>query len=225
MGVDILHPILTQRNAFEKNLAKHNQEFHKGQNAVDIYEVLTGDRTGEFHFVFRDPTTWAGLESLFNSSNDKSHANDWDMNIATNLSGHSPFHIYEVSDDSYLPPNQADMNAELLGLYLIDINQGMEEDYFAGLKKIKEMYQKNNSKNYYSLMTRSFGKGNQVLVVFPLPEGWASFEPKPDEGWDKMFKAAFPNEDFSAFIKKFSGAQKDFESLVVKYRKDLSSPM
>lgn len=223
--VEILHPTYMQHNDFEKNLAQHNKEFHTGKFAVDIYEVLTGTRRGEYHFVFRNPLSWAGIESTFNSVNDKNHANDWGMNVASHLSDNSPLFIYEISDDSYLPPNPSDMNTDLIGLYLIDVNPGMEEDFFAGIKKIKEMYQKNNSKNYYAVQTGAFGKGTQVVVVFPLPKGWASFEPDPNSAWDKMFKAAFPKEDFKAWSKKFSSTQNSFESLVVKHRQDLSSPM
>jgi hypothetical protein len=46
----------------------------------------------------------------------------------------------------------------------------MEEDFFAGIKKIKEMYKKSNSKNYYAIQVSAFGKGTQVSVVFPLPK-------------------------------------------------------
>ncbi|MDQ6761255.1 MAG: hypothetical protein M3015_01355 [Bacteroidota bacterium] len=225
VGVDILHPLANERNDFERNLAQHNKEFHTGQGAVDIYEVLVGNHTGEYHFVFRNPNSWAGVETAFKASNDKSHAADWDMNVAKHLSGNSPFFIYEVSDDSYMSSNPADMQSELMGLYLIDINPGMEEDFFSALKKIKEMYQKSNSHNYYIVQTSAFDKGTQVVVVFPLAKGWASFEPDPNAAWDKMFKAAFPKEDFKAFLKKFNSSQKTFESMVVKHRQDLSSPM
>lgn len=225
VSVEILHPLNMQRNDFERNLAQHNKEFHKGQRAVDIYEVLTGNHSGEYHFVSRNPTSWSGMESVFNAANDKSHSSDWNMNVATHISDDAPLFIYEVSDDSYMPSNPAEMNTDLMGVYLIDINQGMEEDFFAGLKKIKEMYQKGNSKNYYLAQTSAFGKGTQVAVVFPLAKGWASFEPDPDAGWDKLFKAAFPKEDFKAWVKKFNSTQKSFESFVVKHRKDLSSEM
>lgn len=225
VGVDILHPLHNERNDFERSLAQHNKEFHKGESAVDIYEVLTGNHTGEYHFVFRNPNSWAGVETGFNAANDKSHSADWQMNVAKHLSEDAPFFIYEVSDDSYMSSNPADMHSELMGVYLIDINPGMEEDFFGSLKKIKEMYQKGNSKNYYFIQTSSFGKGTQVVVVFPLAKGWASFEPDPNADWDKLFKAAFPKEDFKTWLKKFNGSQKSFESMVVKHRADLSSPM
>ena len=87
------------------------------------------------------------------------------------------------------------------------------------------MYTKSNSKNYYIIQTSAFGKGTQVVVVFPLAKGWASFEPDPDAGWDKMFKVAYPKEDFKAWVKIFNSTQKSFESMVIKHRQDLSSPM
>ncbi len=222
--VEVLHPLNMQINDFEKNLAQHTKEFHKGNFAVDIYEVLTGNRRGEYHFVFRNPLSWAGIESTFNSVGDKSHANDWDLNVGMHASENTPLYIYESSDDSYISPNPADMQTGMLALYFIDVNMGMEEDFFAGIKKIKEMFQKNSSKGYYRILVRSFGEGTQVVVVLPLPKGWASFEPNPDENWEKMFKVAFPKEDFKAWMKKFDGTQKSFETLVVKHRDDLSSP-
>lgn len=221
----VLQPMPGDREAFEQALAQHNNKFHKDQGQVDIYEVLTGDRTGDYHFVYRNPASWADVETAFNAANEKAHSDDWNQNVAKHLSGAGKRFFYEVSDDSYLPPNPAEMHSDLMGLYLIEVNPGMEEDFFAGIKKIKEMYKKSNSKNYYAIETSAFGKGTQVTVVFPLPKGWASFEPNPNDDWSKMFKAAFPKEDFKVWMKKFNGAQKSFESMVVKHRKDLSSPL
>ena len=221
----ILHPLPGDRQGFEQGLAQHNNKFHKDQGQVDIYEVLTGDRTGDYHFVYRNPASWGDVETAFNATNEKSHSDDWDQNVAKHLSGAGKRFFYEVSDDSYLPANLAEMHADLMGLYLIDVNPGMEDDFFAGITKIKEMYKKNNSKNYYAIQTSTFGKGTQVTVVFPLAKGWASFEPDLNDDWSKMFKAAFPKEDFKAWMKKFNGAQKSFESMVVKHRQDLSSLM
>lgn len=89
-------------------------------------------------------------------------------------------------------------------IYEIEIIPGKENDFYAGIKKIKEMYKKNNSKNYYLVQTRIFGKGSQAMVVAPLPNGWASLEENPDDDWAKMFKKAFPNEDYKAWSKKFN---------------------
>jgi len=225
MGVVVMRPTAKEKHDFERNLAQHNKDFHKGQAAVDIYEVLVGERTGEFHFVFRNQVSWDQFEAGYKAAQEKDHSADWDLNVATHLSGESPFFIYETSEDSYMPANPAEMTADMWGLYLIDIKMGMEEDFFTAVKKIKEMYQKNNSKNYYFMHTRAFGNGTQVAVVFPLAKGWASFEPNPNDDWAKMFKTAFPKEDYKAWLKKLNDSQKSFESMVVKHRKDLSSPM
>jgi hypothetical protein len=224
-AVLILHPLVTDRQEFEQGLAQHDKTFHKGEGAVDIYEVLVGSHTGEYHFVYRNPSSWTDIETAFKAVDDKSHSNDWSLNVARHLSQEPARFFYEVSDDSYMPSNPAEMHTDLVGVYLIEINQGMEEDFFAGIKKIKEMYSKSDSKNYYIIQTSAFGKGTQVAVVFPLAKGWASFEPDPDAGWDKMFKKTFPKEDFRAWVKKFNSTQKSFESMVVKHRQDLSSPM
>ncbi len=213
-----------ERQEFEQGLAQHDKEFHKGQAAIDIYEVLVGSRTGEYHFVYRNAASWADVETAFSAVNDKGHSDDWSLNVAKHLSGETPRFFYEVSDDSYMSSNPAEMGTDLMGVYLIEINPGMEEDFFGAIKKIKEMYQKNNSKNYYIIQSSSFGKGAEVVVVFPLAKGWASFEPDPNADWAKLFKAAFPKEDYKAWLKKFNASQKSFESFVVKHRADLSSP-
>ena len=221
----VLHPQSGEREVLEQALTQHNNKFHKDQGQVDIYEVLTGDRTGEYHFVYRNPASWTDVETAFGAANEKSHSDDWSQNVAKHLSDAATRYLYEVSDDSYVSANSADMHTDLMGLYLIEINPGMEEDFFAAIKKIKEMYKKSNSKNYYFIQTSEFGKGTQVAVVFPLAKGWASFEPDPNADWSKMFKAAFPKEDYKAWAKKFNGSQKSFESMVEKHRQDLSSPM
>ncbi|HRB30864.1 MAG TPA: hypothetical protein PK872_05060 [Ferruginibacter sp.] len=224
LTVITLHPLQNETENFEKGLALHNKTFHSGDAAIDIYQVLVGDRTGEFHFVYRNLSTWAEVEKGFNAVEAKDHSADWETNVGKYLNDKTARYFYEQSDDSYMSPNMADMNTKLLGIYFIELNNGMEDDFYAGLKKIKEMYKKANSKNYYQIMSRSFGSNSQVAVVFPLPDGWASFEPKPDDDWSKLFKVAFPKEDFKLFIKKFNATQKSFESLVVKHRADLSSP-
>ncbi len=220
-----LHPLQGERENFEKGLAQHDKDFHKGDAAVDIYEVITGNRTGEYHFVYRNPSSWADVETSFSATNGKDHTSDWSQNVAKYITTASPRFFYEVSDDSYLPANLSEMHTDLMGVYFIDINPGMEEEFYARIKKIKEMNKKGNSKNYYLLQTRVFGKDSQVAVVFPWPKGWPSFEPDPNNDWPKLFKAAFPKEDFKAWMKKFNATQKSFESFVVKHRADLSSPM
>lgn len=221
----ILHPTSGNVRAFEQAVAQHVSKFHKDQGQVDVYETLTGDRTGEYHFVYRNPQSWAGIQALSEAANGKEHSDDWTQNVAKYLSDPGSRYIYEASDDSYFPPNPADMFTNLMGVYLININPGMEQEFFAGIKKIKEMYKKNHSKNYYAIQSSDFGKGSQVAVIFPLPKGWSSFEPDPNSEWPKMFKTAFPKEDFNAWMKKFNGTQKSFESMVLQHRQDLSSPM
>jgi hypothetical protein len=225
ISVLILHPLPADRESFEQGLAQHDNKFHKDQGQVDIYEVLAGDHTGEYHFVYRNLSSWADVETSFNAVDEKGHADDWNQNVGKHLATPGARYFYEASDDSYIAPNPSDMRADLMGIYLIEINPGMEADFFAAIKKIKQMYKKSNSKNYFTIQNSMFGKGSQVAVVFPLAKGWASFEPDPNDDWSKMFKATFPNEDYKAWMKKFNGTQKSFESMIVKHRQDLSSPM
>ena len=225
MGVLMMRPGMHDHSDFERNLAHHNKEYHTGEGAVDIFEVVAGDRYGEYHFVFRNLFSWKQIDAAYRAVEEKSHAFDWDMNVTGHLTQEGPFHIFEQSDDSYMPANLAEFAGDLWGVYFIEIKMGMEEDFFSSLKKIREMYQKNNSKNYYSVLRRVFGNGTQVAVAFPLVKGWESFEPDPSDDWTKMFKNAFPKEDYKAFMTKLNNSQKSFESFVAKYRKDLSSPM
>lgn len=220
-----LHPLQGQTDNFEKGLTHHTQTFHNGKDPVDVYEVLTGDQTGEYAFVYRDYYTWAEVETASNAAEDKDHAADWDQNVAKYLSTDAPRNFYENSDDSYLPDDLSQLSTDMLLVYMIDIVPGKEDDFYAGVKKITEMDKKNNSKSYFMLQSRIFGKGNQATVVIPLAHGWTSLDPDANEDWAKMFKKAFPNEDYKVWSKKFEATQQHFNSFVVKLRKDLSSPM
>ena len=222
---EFLRPLHGDADNFEKGLAHHNQTFHNGKDPVDIYEELTGDQTGEYAFVYRNFYTWSDVKNTTQAAENKDHAADWDQNVAKYAESNSPRVFYEMSEDSYLPPDMSNFNTDIQGVYLLEPTPGKEDVFYAGLKKIKEMYKKTNSKNYYIIQNRIFGKGNQTMVAFPLPEGWKSFEPDPANEWPVMFKKAFPNEDYKAWNKKFSDSQKSFDSFVVKWRKDLSSPM
>ncbi|TXI32335.1 MAG: hypothetical protein E6Q58_04125 [Niabella sp.] len=219
-----LQPLHGQSENFEKGLTHHTNTFHSN-NPIDVFEVLTGEQTGQFAFVYRNLYTWTEVDEASKSAEDKDHADDWNQNVAKFISNVTPRNFYEGSEDSYLPDNFKGVNTEMSAVYVIDLVQGKENDFYAGVKKIKEMYKKSNSKNYYILQTRVFGKGSQVMVVIPLEKGWASFDPSPDDDWEKMFKKAFPKEDFKAWIKSFEATQKTFDSFVVKLRKDLSSAM
>ncbi len=219
-----LQPLQGQGDNFEKGLTHHNQTFHNGTDPIDVYEGLTGEHTGKFAFVYRNGYSWQDINNLTKAAQDKDHSADWDQSVAKYASADAQREIYEVSDESYLPSDVSEMNTEMHGVYYLEVAQGKEDIFFASLKKIKEMYKKTNSKNYYLIQTRAFGKGTQVMVVFPLSKGWASFESNPDEDWSKMFKKAFPNEDFKAWSKKFTDSQKSSEAFVVTWRKDLSSP-
>ena len=219
-----LHPLQGQSDNLEKGLAHHNQTFHNGKNPIDVYEALTGDETGDFAFVYRNGYTWGDVESAFNSANEKDHSTDWTENVSKYTASERR-DFYAISDDSYLPNDPSAFNTDLSVVYSMEIIPGKESDFYAGIKKIKEMFKKNNSKGYYAVQSRAFGKGSQVMVIIPLEKGWASLEPNPDEAWPKMFKKAFPGEDYQAWSKKFDASQKSFNSFVVKWRKDLSSPM
>jgi|GEM_PF-1759250 len=223
--VVLLNPLKGERANFEKGLAQHCKQFHSGNNPIDIYEVIAGDRTGEFHFVYRNHYTWSELDKVTSSAEEASHDADWTQHVDKYLDGPTPRFFYEMSEYSFMPSNPAEMNAEMLGIYLIETYLGKEQEFNEGVKKINEMYKKNNSKNYFLMQTRVFGKENQAVVIFPLSKGWASLEPDSSEDWSKMFKKAFPKEDFGAWIKKFNATQKSFESMLVKHRTDLSTPM
>lgn len=220
-----LHPLQGQIENFEKGLTQHNQTFHNGKDPIDVFEIVAGESTGEFAFAFRTPYSWSDVETISKSTQDKAHAADWDQNVGKYITTTTPRMFFENSDDSYLPANISEFGAELTSIYDIEIVPGKEMEFYAGIKKIKEMFKKNNSKEYYLIQKQIFGKGSHAIVIIPLPKGWESFEPNPDGEWPKMFKKAFPNEDFSAWIKKFDATQKSFNSFVVKLRKDLSSPM
>jgi hypothetical protein len=205
-------------------LTHHNQTFHNGKDPIDVYEALTGPQTGEYAFVYRNSYSWADIDAATKSANEKDHSTDWFENVAKYAASDTR-EFYQNSDDSYLPSDPSVLNTDLTAVYSIEIVPGKEKDFYAGIKKIKEMYQKNNSKDYFLVQSRIFGKGSQAMVIIPLPNGWESFEPNPNDDWSKLFKKAFPNEDYQAWSKKFEATQQSFNSFVVKLRKDLSSPM
>jgi hypothetical protein len=219
-----LQPLQGQSDNLEKGLAHHNQTFHNGKDPIDVYEVLTGDETGELAFVYRNGYSWPDIESTTRSANEKEHSTDWRENVAKYAASDTR-DFYATSDDSYLPSDLSALNTDLTAIYSIGIVPGKEKDFYAGIKKIKEMYQKNNSKDYFLVQSRIFGKGSQAMVIIPLANGWASFEPSPNDDWSKLFKKAFPNEDYQVWSKKFDATQQSFNSFVVKWRKDLSSSM
>ena len=62
----------------------------------------------------------------------KDHSADWETNVGKYLNDKTARYFYEQSDDSYMSPNMADMNTKLLGIYFIELNNGMEDDFYAG---------------------------------------------------------------------------------------------
>jgi hypothetical protein len=218
-----LRALPNESENLEKGLAQHVKNYHSADGHIDVYEVLTGTHTGEYRFVYRTPASWADVETEFTAANDKSHADDWTENVAKYTDGKDNRYFYEISDDSYLPSDPSAMQAPLMGVYIITLKPGTEADFYAGVKRIKEMHKKAKSKDYYMIQSQVFGLGSQAVVIFPLPNGFASLEPNPNDDWSKMFKAAFPKEDYKAWSKKFEGTQEAFESFVVKRRADLSS--
>jgi len=218
----IVRPDRKHLTDLERNLPKHHKEYHKGDLAVDVYEVMTGPRTGELHIVSRTTRSWTEMEKDARRTPD--HVVDWERNISPFLTQEGPSEFVEWGENSYLPANPADVpQAEKLEVIFIDVQPGMDEEFNAGMKKIKEMFQKNNSKVYYNAGTRAFGIGSQTVIVVPLAKGLESLEPDPASAWPTMFKNAFPKEDFAAWMKKFNSTQQKFESFLVLHRKDLSS--
>lgn len=80
-----LHPLRGQSDNVEKGLMHHNQTFHNGTDPIDVYEGLTGAKTGEYAFVYRNLYTWPDVATASKAAEDKDHAADWDQNVANTL--------------------------------------------------------------------------------------------------------------------------------------------
>src|SRR5687767_11795004 len=83
ISVDRYFPKADKVNQFEKALATHAQQYHKGDHKWRVYSIETGPDAGGY-MVIEGPTNWDGVDKRGDLG--AAHMKDWETTIQPSLS-------------------------------------------------------------------------------------------------------------------------------------------
>ena len=224
-------PKLGQKTAFEAAYKKHNAAFHKGDNKINVYEIVSGEYAGYYHFATNH--TYADLDKQRPDA--AAHDADMDKNLFP-LMMEMRFSMnatYRYMDSlSFHTDIQAEKFVVNVRYIKSDLNMSDWRREMARsakiLAKLNGNFWQNLSFTYWEKLWD--GSENIVVSVRALKDGFASLEPG-FYGQDPAGSPTFRDEYVKAYgydaweerVKLLDNAEEKRVQYRMKLRKDLSS--
>lgn len=226
--VNSVRPKKGEKMAFEAAYKQHIAKFHKSQEKLNVYEVLSGPYMGYYHLV-NSGQTFEGLDK------DRSDAAAHDMDLDKTfypLLDETINGTYRFMDSLSIRP---DVQAEKFVVNVRHIKPSLEADYRAesarGVKvlaKLKGGFWDNLSVNVFEQLWD--GNDPVVVSIRNLKDGFKSLEtdfygvaPAGAPTFKDEYIKAYGTLDWDKRVKLMEDAVVKHEQYIMKYRKDLSS--
>lgn len=227
--VNTVKPKAGQKMAFEAAYKLHTAKFHKGDQRISVYEIMSGEYAGYYHLV-NSGQSYADFDK--ERPDATAHSLDLDKNFFPMLED-TRNGTYRFMDSlSYRP----DTTAEKFVVTISHLKQGLNlADYRRELArgiKINMMSQaplmKSLSLSYFEQL---WDGSDQVTVsIRNLKEGFKSLEqgyygpaPAGSPSFRDLYAKEYGHTAWDDRVKVFEGAVVKSEQYIMKYRKDLSS--
>jgi len=226
--VNSVRPKKGEKMAFEAAYKQHIAKFHKAQEKLNVYEVLSGPYLGYYHLV----NSGRSYEDL---DKDRSDANAHDMDLDKTfypLLDETMNATYRFMDSL---STHSDVQAEKFVVNVRHIKPSLEADYRAEsarsakvLAKLKGGFWDNLSLNVFEQLWD--GNDPTVVSIRNLKDGFKSLETDfygvaaagAPTFKDEYIKA-YGTADWDKRVKLMDDAVVKHEQYIMKYRKDLSS--
>jgi len=226
--VNTVRPKKGDKMAFEAAYKQHIAKFHKSQEKLNVYEVLSGPYQGCYHLV-NSGQSYEGLDK------DRSDATAHDMDLDKTffpLLDETMNGTYRFMDSLSIHP---DVQAEKFVVNVRHIKPSLEADYRAesarGAKvfaKVKGGFSDNLSVNVFEQLWD--GNDPTVVSIRNLKDGFKSLETDfygamaagAPTFKDEYIKA-YGTADWDKRVKLMDDAVVKHEQYIMKFRKDLSS--
>ncbi len=224
--VNTVKPKKGQKMAFEAAYKQHVAKFHKTNERIFVYEILSGDYTGYYHLV----NTGRSF-SDFDKERPDAAAHDLDLDKTFfPLLDDTRNGTYRFMDSLSLRP---DTTAGAFVLTINHLKQGLviadyRRELARGVKinsSITTGFVSTLSTNYYEQLWD--GSDQTTVVIRNLKGGFKDLEPPATPAGGPTFRELYEKQYGGAAwderVKLFDGAVIKSEQYIMKFRKDLSS--
>ncbi len=216
ISVDRLLPKADKIVEFEKAIAAHIQKFHTGNWKMHVFEIQTGQYTGEYDLV-EGPNSWEDIDGRKDLSAE--HTNDWMTNIAP-LASDRPYSVFGV----YKPELSTGSPQDTINkIYLTHITAkpGKVAKVTEMIKTMKTMWEKDNqSVGVYQIMLS--GEPG-FTIAYRLKDGLKEMADGYRKPLADRFNAANGDGSFNKFLEDFADAVQSRWDEFLVLRPDLSS--
>ena len=224
--VNTVRPKKGQKMAFEASWKTHVAKFHKADNKLTVYEILSGTHTGSYHLV-------NGSRSFADFDKERAdatvHSQDLDKTFFPLLEDKSSNETYRFMDSLSF---RADVQAEKYLVTVRHIKPSLEGDYRRELARGTKLLAKTTGKFFenlsYSVWEQLWDGSDPVVTnIRNLKDGFQSLDmdfygPTGPSFRDEYVKA-YGTAEWDKRTKLLEEAIVSNEVYIMKQRKDLSS--
>lgn len=232
LTVNTVKPKKGQKMAFEAAYKVHVAKFHKAEEKMNVYEILSGPYAGYYHIV-NAGRSYADFDK--ERADAAAHSTDLDKTFFPMLD-ETMNGTYRMVDSLSTRPS-ANSGVEAFVVTLRHLKQTLNMgDYTRELARgakinqlVKGAFWDNLSVNVYDQL---WDGSDQVTVsIRSLKDGFKSLEqgyyaapPSGSASWRDEYVKAYGHNAWDERIKVMDGAVEKTEQYIMKWRKDLSSP-
>jgi hypothetical protein len=231
--VNVVKPKAGMKSTFETNWKAHMAKFHKTDDKRNVYEVVSGPHSGEYHIV-EGPVAYADMDA--EKPNGKEHGLDLEKNF-------SPFLRDETMNATYRHDDTASMNgnvtAEKFQVTVTHLKMGTQQATMRELRRNALINAKINTNPTFRFSSNTYvqvmqGTKSVIVSVRNLKDGFKEldntyFPPNPNPLPPNAFKDAYIKDygqeawDARSKLLDDNANIESREVYLMKLRKDLSS--
>jgi len=226
--VNTVKPKLGQKMAFEAAYKVHTAKFHKAEEKISVYEIMTGTYAGFYHLV-NGGRSYADFDKARTDAS--THSLDLDKTFFP--------YLEQTRNGIYRLVDSLSFHQEIQGeSYLVNlrhIKASLQEDYRLEsartvkiLSKLKGTFWDNLSFNLFEQLWD--GSEPVVVQIRNLKDGFKSLEPNyygaattGAPTFKDEYVKAYGTADWDKRVKLLEDAVVKNEQYIMKLRKDLSS--
>ena len=227
--INTVKPKAGQKMAFEAAYKQHVAKFHKGDQQIRVYEILSGEYAGYYHLVEGNKS----YEDFDKTRTDgAAHSLDLDKNFFPLLEV-TRNGTYRFIDTLSMRP---DVEAETFTVSINHLKPGLAiADYRRELARGVKINMKSNAPFFQNLSLSYWeqlwdGSDQVTVSVRNLKDGFKSLQagyyapnPAGTPSFRDEYSKTYGNIAWDDRVKLMDGAVVKTEQYIMKYRKDLST--
>ena len=208
-----------QSSKLEKGLKDHTDRFHQtSDHAVNTWEVVAGDRTGQF-LRTTNLQGWADFDAYQDLPGDPSH---WDRSVSPHLKSTSGNVFWKLDTELSYNPHQSP--PKMLALWKVQYKAGAWKKHRDALLKVRQAQEENRSNSRLTVYSKAIGGEGRMYAIGRALDGWADLNPEAMSLFE-MLEASFGAGAGQDVLQARSAAVEKYESEVLLFRADLSTPL